>query len=95
MGHNNAGQYSANDLAQYIFWTGDEAGVAKAIEELIEMGMLSREAALILLKEIRIAIDNLDATYSKDEIFTNSNTKEVSSGQRQDCISHDKKITVF
>lgn len=34
-------RYSANDLAQYIFWTGDEAGVALAIEDLIEEGLVS------------------------------------------------------
>lgn len=64
----NGGQYSANDLAQYIFWTGDEAGVARAIEELIDSGLLSREAALILLKEIRISTDELQETYAKYDV---------------------------
>ncbi|XP_063704295.1 uncharacterized protein LOC134833780 [Culicoides brevitarsis] len=62
--HKN-GQYSATDLAQYIFWTGDEAGVARAIEELIDSGLLSRDSALILLKEIRLVTDELQETYSK------------------------------
>lgn len=36
----NGGQYSAFDMAQYVFWTGDEEGVAKAIEEFIDKGMV-------------------------------------------------------
>ncbi|XP_073818886.1 uncharacterized protein isoform X2 [Musca autumnalis] len=38
--HNN-GQYSSFDMAQYVFWTGDEAGVARAVEELIQQDMKS------------------------------------------------------
>lgn len=38
--HNNGGRYSAHDLAQYVFWTGDEEGVAQAIEELINEGLV-------------------------------------------------------
>lgn len=58
-------QYSSVDLAQYIFWTGDETGVARAIEELISQGLLSRQAALNLLKQIRLEIENLQETYAK------------------------------
>lgn len=36
----NGGQFSSHDLAQYVFWTGDEAGVAQAIEDLIEGGLV-------------------------------------------------------
>lgn len=35
------GGYTPYDLAQYIFWTGDEAGVAQAIEDLIDEGLVS------------------------------------------------------
>lgn len=35
------GGVSAHDLSQYVFWTGDEAGVAKAIEDLIDEGVVS------------------------------------------------------
>lgn len=38
---NSGGQYSANDISQYIFWTGDESGVAHAIVELIDEGLVS------------------------------------------------------
>lgn len=37
----SGGQYSAFDMAQYVFWTGDEAGVAKAVEEFIQEGLVS------------------------------------------------------
>lgn len=37
----SGGQYSALDMAQYVFWTGDEEGVAKAVEEFIRKGLVS------------------------------------------------------
>lgn len=37
----SGGQYSAFDMAQYVFWTGDEAGVARAVEELIQKSLVS------------------------------------------------------
>lgn len=36
----SGGQYSALDMAQYVFWTGDEEGVAKAVEEFIRKGLV-------------------------------------------------------
>lgn len=36
----NSGQYSALDMAQYVFWTGDEEGVANAVEEFIRKGLV-------------------------------------------------------
>lgn len=58
------GKYSAYDMAQYIFWTGDEEGVAKAVEELIDEGLMSRENAIEFLNDIRLGIDYLENTYS-------------------------------
>jgi polyhydroxyalkanoate synthesis regulator phasin len=60
------GKYSAYDMAQYVFWTGDEEGVAKAVEELIDNGMMSRETALEFLNDIRLGIDYLESTYNSD-----------------------------
>lgn len=51
-------------MAQYIFWTGDEEGVAKAVEELIDEGLMSRENAIAFLNDIRLGIDYLENTYS-------------------------------
>ncbi|XP_005180564.1 uncharacterized protein LOC101900020 isoform X1 [Musca domestica] len=61
--HGN-GQYSSFDMAQYVFWTGDEAGVAKAVEELIQQDMMSREDALKFLHEIRVGIEYLQKSYA-------------------------------
>lgn len=58
------GKYSAYDMSQYIFWTGDEDGVAKAVEELIDEGLMSRENAIEFLNDIRLGIDYLENTYS-------------------------------
>lgn len=60
----SGGQYSAFDMAQYVFWTGDEAGVARAVEELIQKGLMTRENAIKFLRDIRLGIDYLQNTYS-------------------------------
>lgn len=58
------GKYSAYDIANYVFWSGDEAGVASAVEELIDEGLMSRENAIEFLNDIRLGIDYLENTYS-------------------------------
>jgi hypothetical protein len=58
------GKYSAYDMAQYIFWTGDEEGVAKAVEELIDENLMSRENAIEFLNDIRVGIDYLENMYN-------------------------------
>ncbi|XP_055693943.1 uncharacterized protein LOC129796191 [Lutzomyia longipalpis] len=60
---NNHGKYSAFDMAQYVFWTGDEAGVARAIEELIHENYISREKAIKLLSDIKMEIEYLQKAY--------------------------------
>lgn len=54
---------SSFDMAQYVFWTGDESGVARAVEEYIEQGLMSRENALKFLREIRMGVDYLQQSY--------------------------------
>lgn len=61
------GKYSAYDMAQYIFWTGDEEGVAKAVEELIDEELMSRENAIEFLNDIRLGIDYLENMYSSKQ----------------------------
>ncbi|XP_031618466.1 uncharacterized protein LOC116337750 isoform X2 [Contarinia nasturtii] len=60
----SGGQYSALDMAQYVFWTGDEEGVAKAVEEFIRKGLMSRENAIKFLRDISMGIDYLENAYS-------------------------------
>ncbi|XP_030369720.1 uncharacterized protein LOC115620568 isoform X2 [Scaptodrosophila lebanonensis] len=58
------GQYSSFDMAQYVFWTGDEAGVARAVEELINENLITRENALKFLRDIRLGIEFLQRSYA-------------------------------
>ncbi|XP_043653078.1 uncharacterized protein LOC122619921 isoform X2 [Drosophila teissieri] len=58
------GQYSSFDMAQYIFWTGDETAVVKAVEELVEQKMITRESALKFLQDIRLGIEFLQRSYA-------------------------------
>lgn len=34
-------QYSPLDMAEYVFWTGDEKGVSMSIEEFLQEGLVS------------------------------------------------------
>ncbi|XP_068153721.1 mucin-2 isoform X1 [Drosophila tropicalis] len=60
---NPNGQYSSFDMAQYVFWTGDETGVARAVEELIKENLITRENALKFLRDIRLGIEFLQRSY--------------------------------
>lgn len=62
-------------MAQYIFWTGDEEGVAKAVEELIDEGLMSRENAIEFLNDIRVGIDYLESIYSLKESDSKMNVR--------------------
>ncbi|XP_063533466.1 uncharacterized protein LOC134743752 [Cydia strobilella] len=59
-------QYSPLDMAEYVFWTGDERGVTAAIEEFLQEGMMSKEEAIAFLQEIKFNIDYLRAHYSQN-----------------------------
>lgn len=72
----SGGQYSAFDMAQYVFWTGDEAGVARAVEELIQKGLMTRENAIKFLRDIRLGIDYLQNTYSSRPLKTDRHFDE-------------------
>lgn len=34
-------RYTPSDMAEYVFWTGDEKGVTLAIEEFLQAGLVS------------------------------------------------------
>ncbi|XP_017040156.1 probable replication factor C subunit 1 isoform X2 [Drosophila ficusphila] len=58
------GQYSSFDMAQYIYWTGDETAVVKAVQELVEGKVITRESALKFLQDIRLGIEFLQRSYA-------------------------------
>ncbi|KAJ2951988.1 hypothetical protein O0L34_g4251 [Tuta absoluta] len=58
-------QYSPLDMAEYVFWTGDEQGVTAAIEEFLQEGMMSKEEAIAFLQEIKFNIDYLRAHFAQ------------------------------
>lgn len=60
----SGGEVSSLDMAQYVFWTGDEEGVARAVEEFIQKGLMSRDNAIKLLREISMGIEYLENSYS-------------------------------
>ncbi|XP_013139113.1 PREDICTED: uncharacterized protein LOC106103780 [Papilio polytes] len=59
-------QYSPLDMAEYVFWTGDERGVTTAIEDFLQEGMMTKEEAINFLQEIKFNIEYLRAHYAQN-----------------------------
>ncbi|XP_069689668.1 protein CIP2A homolog [Periplaneta americana] len=58
-------QYSPLDMAEYVFWTGDEKGVTLAIEEFLQEGLMTREEAITFLQEIKMNLEFLQTHYTQ------------------------------
>ncbi|XP_015908065.1 uncharacterized protein [Parasteatoda tepidariorum] len=69
---NGAGiQYSPADLAEYVFNTGDEEGVAVAVEELVREGMMGRTDAINYLQDVKQILSDMRKKITK-QLFLNS-----------------------
>lgn len=55
--------YSPLDMAEYVFWTGDEKGVTLAIEDFLEEGLMTRDEAINFLQSIKNNLDYIQAHY--------------------------------
>ncbi|XKL60261.1 hypothetical protein PGB90_001277 [Kerria lacca] len=55
----NIVRYLPEEMAEYIYETGDEKTIAIAIENYLQLGILSREEALIYLQRIKSILNNL------------------------------------
>lgn len=57
--------YTPTDLAEYILRTGDEEGVAMAVEELLRQGMMTREEAIVYLQDVKAEMNYIRAQQEK------------------------------
>ncbi|XP_075550106.1 uncharacterized protein LOC142583504 [Dermacentor variabilis] len=57
--------YTPTDLAEYILRTGDEEGVAIAVEELLRQGMMTREEAIVYLQDVKAEMNYIRAQQEK------------------------------
>ncbi|GJQ81672.1 hypothetical protein Trydic_g8548 [Trypoxylus dichotomus] len=69
-------QYTPLDMAEYVFWTGDEKGVTLAIEEFLQEGLMSREEAISFLQEIKYNLDYLQKHYTEVGLNTRERNRE-------------------
>ncbi|XP_064471356.1 uncharacterized protein LOC135385773 isoform X2 [Ornithodoros turicata] len=58
-------EYTPADLAEYIIRTGDEEGVAMAVEELLRQGSMAREEAIVYLQDVKAELNYLRAQQEK------------------------------
>ncbi|XP_044762200.1 uncharacterized protein LOC123319349 isoform X2 [Coccinella septempunctata] len=71
-------QYTPLDMAEYVFWTGDEKSVSLAIEEFLQEGVMNREEAILFLQEIKHDLDYLKNHYSRyDPNFKEQNQSSL------------------
>ncbi|KAK2713248.1 hypothetical protein QYM36_009202, partial [Artemia franciscana] len=54
---------TSRDMAEYIFWTGDEISVTQAIKDFIKQGMLSPNEAISFLEDVRNHLKRMQIRY--------------------------------
>lgn len=57
-------RYTPQDLAEYILKTRDEEGVALAIEELLQEGLIRRDEAIQYLESVKQELGNMKQQYA-------------------------------
>ncbi|RZC36499.1 uncharacterized protein BDFB_001634, partial [Asbolus verrucosus] len=82
-------QYSPLDMAEYVFWTGDEKGVTLAIEEFLQEGLMTREEAISFLQEIKYNLDYLKNHYTQLGLNSKEHSREVTK-KREPEVSHSE-----
>uniref|UniRef100_A0A8D9B0D6 Uncharacterized protein n=1 Tax=Cacopsylla melanoneura TaxID=428564 RepID=A0A8D9B0D6_9HEMI len=61
-------QASPKDIAEYVFWTGDEKSVTAAIEDYMQAGLMSREEAITLLEDIKLYLGDIQDHYEHEKL---------------------------
>ncbi|KAL1453363.1 hypothetical protein WDU94_007504 [Cyamophila willieti] len=61
-------QASPKDIAEYVFWTGDEKSVTSAIEDYMQAGMMTREEAISLLEDIKLYLGDIQDHYEHEKL---------------------------
>ncbi|CAH0558949.1 unnamed protein product [Brassicogethes aeneus] len=79
----NGVQYSPLDMAEYIFWTGDEKGVSLSIEEFLQDGLMSREEAISFLQEIKYNLEYLKSHYNQLGSSSRDHSKNSDGEEKQ------------
>ncbi|XP_075231670.1 uncharacterized protein LOC142330329 isoform X2 [Lycorma delicatula] len=67
-------QFSPLDMAEYIYWTGDEKRVTLAIEEFLAEGLMSKEEAINYLHEIKANVEYLQRHYRDEQVQEHDNS---------------------
>lgn len=87
-------EYSPLDMAEYVFWTGDEKSVTLAIEEFLDEGLMTREEAINFLQSIKFNLEYMQAHYQglqkiEDKI---ANKLQERANLQQKLISQEKYL---
>lgn len=54
------------DMAEYIFWTGDENGVISAIKDFVDQGLISEEEGREFLNEVQYDLQEIRLRYEPE-----------------------------
>ncbi|EFX74242.1 hypothetical protein DAPPUDRAFT_252076 [Daphnia pulex] len=55
------------DMAEYIFWTGDETSVTNAIKDFINQGLISVEDGQEFMEQVRYDLQRIQFRYGSDD----------------------------
>lgn len=81
-------QYSPLDMAEYVFWTGDEKSVSLVIEEFLQDGVMSREDAIVFLQEIKQDLEFMKNHFSR----YGSNIKDQNQSSMKEKNQEDYQV---
>merc|ERR1719340_170022 len=76
---------SAEDIAEYILVTGDQASVVNLIEGLVNNGKMSEEQALVYVETIKAMLESVEKEEEEEmkEILLQRKLEEV---EREDAL---------
>merc|ERR1719340_395673 len=76
---------SAEDIAEYILLTGDQASVVNLIEGLVNNGKLSEEQALVYVETIKTMLESVEKE-EEDEIREILLQRKLEEVEREDAL---------
>jgi len=77
---------SAEEMAQYILLTGDQASVVNLIEGLVNNGKMSEEQALVYVETIKALLESVEKDEEEEEIREMLIQRKLQEAEREDAL---------
>merc|ERR1719411_1038518 len=77
---------SAEDIAEYILLTGDQASVVNLIEGLVNNGKMSEEQALVYVETIKTLLESVEKEEEEEEIRQMLLQRKLEEAEREEAL---------